>query len=107
MTSPSLVEFLTARLAEAQIVAVESQRDPWRVGHKSSCDWWGDMPGYCSCDATARALADVAAKRAVVEFAASLIANGEDSEPWAGEEVLARLGTEFADHPDYDATWAP
>jgi len=103
----TLAEFLLARIAEDRIVAAESQRDPWRVGHKASCDWPGDMPGYCSCDATARALAECEAKRRIVE-----LYGGDVPDEWRGVpsrpmQALASLAAVYADHPDYDEAWRP
>lgn len=55
----------------------------------------------------ARVLADCEAKRQLVTFATELISKGVDSEPWAGEEMLARLSLAYADHPDYREEWRP
>ena len=82
-----LVAFLTARLDEDEGVARwEARRDDQSL--------------------PTRALADVEAKRAIVAFAATLL-EGEDSQPWAGEEVLVRLATAYKDHPDYRPEWKP
>jgi hypothetical protein len=126
MTRPTLVEFLTARLDEDEAVAQRAGQ--WRAMRydfppdRRTLDIGGelvldvdvarmsqrlsDAAAHALRHDPARVLADVKAKRAIVDFAAGLMANGEDSEPWAGEEVLVRLASVYADHPDYDATWS-
>lgn len=36
-----------------------------RRGHTDDCDWWGDMPGYCTCDSKDRVLRRCVAGRAL------------------------------------------
>ena len=111
MTAPTLTEFLLARIAEDRVAAALSQREPHRVGHRSACDWWGDMPGYCTCDATARAIAECEAKRRIVEVWPDSFGSWTADQAYAAKRVkdavLLDLAAVYADHPDYDEAWRP
>lgn len=57
----------------------------------------------------ARVLADVEAKKAIVEEARDYspeLSEGDNGE-WAFDFVLRTLGLPYADHPDYDESWRP
>jgi hypothetical protein len=113
MTRPTLVEFLTARLDEDEAMAQRASDHP---------DAWGVMAnddyGYLLVQ-PARVLADVKAKRAIVAecgLAESECATDpmhrcsryeEHNEAMQDRAILRHLATAYADHPDYDATWAP
>ena len=130
MSAPTLVEFLTARLDEEEGWAKAARG--WQTGSRHEgqpLDWSIHMDRW-SPD---RVLADVAAKRRIVERAAahrkrSRRASKEYSrwvegrpvpEPGtpsfasdpdvqrALDDVLRALASVYADHPDFDATWAP
>ena len=113
MSTPSLTDFLLARIAEDEAVAERLRRpsagDPWG---------WQEHPhplttcghGQRVVHATpARVLAECEAKRRIV---AALPADpggvGEkydyDGNAWA---VLCALALPYADHDDYDASWRP
>jgi hypothetical protein len=56
----------------------------------------------------ARVLADVAAKRWLVDRAEHVMASSRDhAEATAWLHVVQRLATVYADHPDYDPAWQP
>lgn len=92
----SLIEFLRARLDEDE-------------GSVTS--------GDCRCkfglprrpDCADRVLAEVDAKRRIVELAAEYIPELEhgDNGEWALDATLRLLALPYADHPDYDPTWTP
>jgi hypothetical protein len=108
----TLVEFLTARLDEDEAVAE-------RLRSSSVGDPWGWQPNRLeTCEKRrvdyppARVLADVKAKRAIVaehvngEAWCDFCRGGLESD-WCTCRTLRHLATAYADHPDYDATWAP
>ena len=133
----TLTEFLLARLSDDEHFAhLADTGSLWhRVGHRDACDWWGDMPGSCTCGAVGRALAEVEAKRRIVErFAqaerlvqanaekhAEASRGGLDNQEqivalrthgWelAGRRDGLRFAVEeiaqpYADHPDFDDEW--
>lgn len=105
-----LVEFLRARLDGDQYRA--------RAVHNFACDSWPEFkPGRCNCDEPRRLLAEVEAKRRMLEFCVGVLAKFEGADVWGGwpdiaakhiaEDVLALLVLPYADHPDYDPAWAP
>jgi hypothetical protein len=137
MTRPTLVEFLTARLDEDEAVAQAATNFPWRYHSGLGVQAWRndglvskptpyrvaaqvqswDGPHIARHD-PARVLADVKAKRAIVEDyrelrrQASAMAEGPMGETarnmYAGLKLaLGHLASVYSDHPDYDATWAP
>ena len=77
----TLTEFLLARLVEDEAVAR-------RIAAVGSCE-----PAYDP----ARVLADVEAKRLIVEW---------DAEQPVDRGVLGILASVYRDHPDYDPDWA-
>jgi len=117
-----IVEFLAARIAEDQAVAeAASGRDP---------KWWDSGPGYPEAPEIritndrddvivaetgelaarhivrhdpARVLAEVKAKRRVLELAIEMI---EDEEfRAAGTTLMCNLATPYDQHPGYDPAW--
>jgi hypothetical protein len=107
MTTPTLTEFLLARLDET-VRAVEGMSD-------TEQEWLGERL------VTPRALllADIAAKRRIVERAASEIAKADAKgseqiersfnagSAFFAHNTLLDLATPYADHPDYDQAWRP
>jgi hypothetical protein len=81
----TLTEFLTARLDEDEADARDDDGSPTPIGM-----WDPD-----------RVLAEVAAKRAIVDKATDY------DERWALDEVLRHIAAPYADHPDYDEAWRP
>ncbi len=104
-----VVEFLLARLSE-------TEADALKAASAESADWWVDGPAehsgkhwvyatgekftersvaeHIARHDPARVLADVAAKRRIVE------SMGDD---W----VVRTLATAYSSHPDYDKAWRP
>jgi hypothetical protein len=107
VTRPTLVEFLTARLDEDEAATADASE----VGVQYTVPSYGnglhaisdeDWLGGLRIDTT-RVLADVKAKRAIVERAVT-----PSGDIWVTDvDVLHDLASVYADHPDYDATWAP
>lgn len=124
----TLVEFLLARIDEQADAAEQAATHPHLVGHTMSCDWWGDVPGSCTCDAAARVLADCAARRAIVRafeeerprrdiynrgYDDGLLTTSDDLRSRLASNALCRgleialqaLATPYAGHPDYCDDW--
>jgi hypothetical protein len=100
----TLTEFLLAQLGD----------EAERLVHEFDCDRFevydhGCRQGKCDCDATERLLADVEAKRRIVEQARDYIPELEhgDNGEWAFDLVLRLLAVPYADHPDYREEWRP
>jgi hypothetical protein len=106
MTGPTLVDFLTARLDEDEADLRESNISDMP-------EWWA--PAAWS---RARGLADVKAKRAIMELADE--ATGLDlmvdsdravgfrdlsTEPYLGDVMLRHLASVYADHADFREEW--
>jgi Family of unknown function (DUF6221) len=133
---PSIVEFLRARLEEEEQLAQDSAAGPWVVTEiyndvfcvadaagsnvANECsDGWLD-PGnarHIACWDPVRVLAEVEAKRRIIDYCESAIEAGKIpplaswSDDAAGaevcEHVLILMTLPNADHPDYDPAWAP
>lgn len=95
------VEFLTARLDDLEA-------DSW--WHETDCGYalFEGMTEDCICKVPEFVLADIAAKRAIIESVTTVI------DCWTGlvlsvhrmlERVVLYLCQPFADHPDFDETW--
>lgn len=99
-----VVEFLRARLGEDDGPPTGPEH---RYGHTDACDWWGDNPGYCTCNGRRRAWREVEAKRAILKE----IESRDDFNPemWGMARLPTRtllaLASVYADHPDYDPEW--
>jgi hypothetical protein len=121
MTRPTLVEFLTARLDEDEAVARAARKYTDRDWDVSGDSVYADhaepvvqayvnlpqvyegVVAHIARHDPARVLADVKAKRAIVERAVT-----PSGDIWVTDvDVLHDLASVYADHPDYDATWAP
>jgi hypothetical protein len=130
--TPGLVEFIRARLDERAAQAVAAQQrhpSPWRLRSHES-DYWmvtdsgaGEVviydEGVPSQEAAAfivandptHVLADVAAKRALIEEIEGLETQIDNE--WGsgrgfpdGETALRFLAAPFAGHPDFHPSWA-
>lgn len=109
----TLTEFLDARISEDARCGVMLQP------HTYECNAWGDEWGPCDCGRNA---AECAAKRALLalhepkpgDFRSDLFCdwcssgNSEGLSPtaWPCENLLI-IAAVYADHRDYDSTWAP
>jgi hypothetical protein len=115
MTRPTLVEFLTARLDEDEAVAREIPK-PYVSGNWIVEDTFYegmilvDRHGVAEENETtrhmtrwspARVLADVKAKRAIVE---DFVAMWFDADL---HPAVKRLAAVYSDHPDYRREWKP
>ena len=91
----TLTDFLLARLDEDAASAHQSMREPklWAVVRRK-------LPGghyvFAQTATPHRMLADVEAKRRIVELASS-----------PGPQALRLLALPYADHPDYRPEWRP
>ena len=99
MVANDLVAFLRARLDEDERWAQDSASPLYSDGEPGT-------PGH-----SARALREVAAKRAILGLhARAVICQGdwhEDGQEQLAEDVLRQLATVYSDHPDYRPEWAP
>lgn len=106
-----LVEFLRARLDEDEAAARSCAGPHWcGCAHVD----FVMTAGRCDCGYPARVLADVEAKRAFIEDANYVMRSYEnDNAPdtyggvSACDEMLKRLASVYAGHPDYDEAWRP
>lgn len=108
MTAPSIVEFLLARLAEAEesarSAAGDERHQQWALNES------GDLnEGYIVAQALWR-LADIEAKRRIIEECDDEIR----SSPWSGavgqdlaEKTLRLLALPDDQYPDYQPEWRP
>jgi hypothetical protein len=144
----TLAEFLAARLDEDEATARDATPGPWRwvdPGRpkiKLALVGDGGLIALLAAQADAypstfdaahivrhdpaRALAEVEAKRQILDMCAEVIAAHPDADDWpaararAGvlravggdhmslaEDVIAALALPYADHPDYDPAWRP
>lgn len=125
-----LVEFLRARLDEDEAAARRAKPGPWTqdggsiyAGHPTEevVDWvYDDSWEHIARHDPARVLAEVEAKRRIVELAdeasgLDAVVDGEFrvgsrdpvAEPYIGDLILRHLAAPYAGHPDYDARWRP
>lgn len=107
-----LVTFLRDRLDDTAKSADEVHRDDCDslVCDSSCCETRGRGP--CDCGVPARVLADVAAKRAIVDEWARLVFDDREP-PWGTGWreglgfALRHLAAVYSEHPDYRQEWAP
>lgn len=104
MTDP--IAFLRARLDEDEQVALAAKPGPWQVDggtvyarHPTDeiVDYTDSADHIARHDPT-RVLADVAAKRQIIELVIGA---------YAGYAVLPLLALPYAGHPDYREDWKP
>jgi hypothetical protein len=109
-----LVQFLRARLAEDEAIATAVLRNAGR-----GSDWWDASTlmeraqlsraeaEHIAAHGPSRVLADVNAKRRLIDEA---IDADEPGEYWNSEPrdwVLRFLAVAYAEHPDYSQAWRP
>lgn len=111
-----LIDFLKARIDEDEAAAKAASAGEWRAyadgtifdAHSgqvaSSVASW-NLPHIARHD-PARVLADVAAKRAIVD-AVLPYSTGGQSQSCREDMVLLYLAAVYADHPDYRQEWKP
>jgi hypothetical protein len=104
----TLVEFLLARVAEDEEVAQAARKDEQFV---YGTDRWYQPVGGNGCPqptvsmAPHRAVADCAARRAIIELQDSLAARMDDRYWDAVWDVLRLLVEPFKTHPDFSPAW--
>jgi uncharacterized protein (DUF1684 family) len=118
----TVVEFLEARVAEDELTAqaaVDSSPS-WRVFYdyrdvKDADGYYvvqadGSYPSaeqaaHIARHDPARVLRECTAIRAVIAEVLRRAATDDDSDPYL-EDLVRELAAVYADHPDYDASWA-
>ena len=105
--------FLRARLAEDEARAEDGLLESW---HTKDCGFDQlEYGGDCHCEAPARALRDVEAKRQMIRLhddgeEHACIEHDADWGSMTGLRTdcptLLLLAAPFSGHPDYDPTWA-
>lgn len=124
----TLVEFLLARIAEDERIAMDAEtnaRSPWTVRNELYVeagpaedrftliydDSGGDkINEHIALWDPARVLAECAAKRAIIQlndYPGGLGAYDDDAYRALREMVWPLLAQPYADHPDYQREWAP
>jgi len=101
-----LVEFLRARLGEEEEAARAAIAERVRVSRDGEePDWrfayWPDLGAPAVVVGGERVLADVEAKRRIVEREV----NSLTPTTWRRELVLRDLASVYAQHPDYEESW--
>jgi hypothetical protein len=103
----TLTEFLAARLDEDERVAHEAAESDAMTSKPSTPPTrkWTHIARHDP----ARVLAEVEAKRRIVEMGASYVPELEhgDNGEWALDATLRLLALPYADHPDYRQEWRP
>jgi hypothetical protein len=104
----TITEFLEARIAEDEAIARD--RPASAPIHYTGCYYYSyslDSGWFCDCDedgkASARLLAECAAKRAIIK---AFDPQSPDLDPYVGRDVIAMLAAAYKDHPDYQQEWA-
>ena len=112
-----LVEFLLARIAEDEAVAAElgelwlmvADADRRRLDagvREGMSSVFGVAHGAPASSAPARLVAELDAKRRIVEFCSGQVsADGRHGSSTYGISVLLLLALPYADHPDYRPEW--
>jgi len=127
MSTQTITEFLEARIAEDEAVALGADhRDGgrWRHDPEYNCVWDGTGGAAASNvrpaansrtgehiarHDPARVLAECAAKRAIIGACLSIEKKKFDDNLWnidEHDEILEALAAVYADHEDYDSGWA-
>ncbi len=115
----NLVEFLRARLDEDELAARDAIPDDDRWNSAMVAAWERDpvTATHIARWNPARVLAEVEAKRRIIDYCESAIEAGgiKPGSTWnddaagaeVGEAVLHLMALLYAGHPDYDPAWAP
>lgn len=101
-----LITFLHRQLNVADTLARD--RRSGVPGHGDGCKLgrYAEMP--CDCGATGRALADIAARRVILDLATAAIRDIPYGHRYEFIEAMAReWGTAYSGHPGYRPEWAP
>ena len=122
MTALTLADFLRARLGEDEAVARAAAVDQWgyEVGSREGFQWASlvlsaerdtspEQDEFIDRHTPARVLADVEAKRRIVDEATNYtpeLEHGDNGE-WAFDVTLRLLALPHASHPDYRNEWRP
>lgn len=113
-----LIEFLLARLDEDEAAVhsmMESAADePQLITHRPLQTWVREHPSDAIGEVAQRVLADVGAKRRIVEdYETYHREYREGPSPFAEGRrfaallAVSRVAEAFANHPDYDERWRP
>lgn len=121
-----LIDFLKARIDEDEAAAAlvttpiyacdghDRQWDCIAQPHEKWADGTDRLPNHHATWTPiyepARVLADVAAKRAIVDDCGQVFAGDQPvaaQAVWVAGRALKRLAAVYADHPDYDERWRP
>lgn len=109
----TIAEFLNARYDEA--------KDPSEIPHGLGCSYVADGDRFgllpCDCGIPALWLADIAAKRRVVDYMRRQILDATEYYATDAKEAtlsatcansaLRALASVYSDHPDYREEWKP
>lgn len=112
--TPSLTDFLLARIAEDEAVAERAAAfdyddpddAPWRQALHSAA--LSTSSAHIARHDPARVLAECEAKRSIVTLA-SAYSDGPEAPRTLNlaNDVLAIMATTWANHPDYNEAWRP
>ena len=114
----TIADFLRARLAEDEARARDAESGEWRNDKRHAIEadgtvvWDRDLKpddaAFIVHNQPKRVLADIAAKRRIVEFYAVAMQEGDEPDViHAYADVCEALASVYADHPDYRPEWAP
>ncbi len=103
----SLTEFLLARIAEDEHVAMVTRADEHpNVRERSAATSAYDAAGYTYVRTTSGRLSrDCTARRRIVSAHQAAQEAGDETTVVALETVMRHLAAVHADHPDFDPAW--
>lgn len=111
----ALTDFLLARIAEDEAAARDKGADAM-IGHRwkhAPENVYQELQGEVLLNSR-RVLAECGAKRRMVREATAQLAGRDiqgalsdgDGGPWMANRLLLALASVYAEHPDYDSSWA-
>lgn len=126
----TLIEFLKQRLDDDEAASAAAAPGPWHLNDEGDEVLAVDditaaeafalsnrqqraTAAHIARHDPARVLAEVEAKRRIIEMCESALAVKRDvTEDWPAaaalaEDILDEMGVPYADHPDYDKGWKP